>query len=373
MSTAPRPQTSSTPSALRISSPPNGSRAPAVGVHRHDVGVAHQAQARRRRVAALDAGRRTTPDPASAPSARSSTPGPLDVRLRGRRRCARLVARRRRAVVDAAVADQRLQQLDGRAGEIVRHRHRCSRTPRHRHTFSKRLRTRCLQDLVECASVLLPSLPLHPVRPARLPRRARCRRGIGADAGPGTGQGRGRPERRQDRGRLPDDGQRSVHRRAPPARRHPRPDVRWDGIVETVIEPTMYSIIHDIALQPDGRIVAAGHVIKDVNDSKFAIVRYRAEAASTRRSAATARWSRTSSPATGGTRPSTIALPTDRSSLPGRTSAPPGSSSSRYRADGSPDTSSTSTAWRSSTSRERGTTPPTSPSTRQATPWWPAG
>ena len=68
------------------------------------------------------------------------------------------------------------------------------------------------------------------------------------------------------------------------------PTFGGDGIVETVIEPTMYSIIHDIALQPDGRIVAAGHVIKDVNDSKFAIValphgRHR----STRRSAATAR------------------------------------------------------------------------------------
>ena len=55
------------------------------------------------------------------------------------------------------------------------------------------------------------------------------------------------------------------------------PTFGGDGIVETVIEPTMSSIVHDIALQPDGRIIAAGHVIKDVHDSKFALVRYRTD------------------------------------------------------------------------------------------------
>ena len=118
MSTAPRPHTSSTPSALRTSSPPNGSRCQPAGVDRHDVGVAHQAQARRGRVAALDAGRRTTPGPASAPSARSSTPGALDVGLQ-HVGVAGLLARRRRAVVDAAVADQRLQQLDGGGRQVT--------------------------------------------------------------------------------------------------------------------------------------------------------------------------------------------------------------------------------------------------------------
>ena len=50
MSTAPRPQISSS-----TRSPPNGARRPAVGVRGHDVGVAHQQQRRRVRIAALDA------------------------------------------------------------------------------------------------------------------------------------------------------------------------------------------------------------------------------------------------------------------------------------------------------------------------------
>ena len=49
MSTAPRPQTS--PSTT---SPPNGSRRQPSGFTGHDVGVAHEQQRRRGRVAALD-------------------------------------------------------------------------------------------------------------------------------------------------------------------------------------------------------------------------------------------------------------------------------------------------------------------------------
>ena len=51
MSMAPRPHTS--PS---MSSPPNGSWRPSLLVHRHDVGVAEQAQRGRVGVGALDAG-----------------------------------------------------------------------------------------------------------------------------------------------------------------------------------------------------------------------------------------------------------------------------------------------------------------------------
>ena len=39
-----------------------------------------------------------------------------------------------------------------------------------------------------------------------------------------------------------------------------RPDVRRrDGIVETMPDPAMGSVVGDLALQPDGRIIAAGH------------------------------------------------------------------------------------------------------------------
>jgi uncharacterized delta-60 repeat protein len=50
-----------------------------------------------------------------------------------------------------------------------------------------------------------------------------------------------------------------------------------DGIAETIIEPTRKSTINDLALQPDGRILAAGHVFQDVNDSTFVIVRYQTD------------------------------------------------------------------------------------------------
>ena len=114
MSTAPLPHTS--PST---SSPPNGIARPAALVDRHDVGVAHQAQARRRRVAALDAGDQRGAARASARSARR--------RARSRRGTTRaasalrdLEARLGSAVVDAAIADHLLQQLDGLAGEDLR-------------------------------------------------------------------------------------------------------------------------------------------------------------------------------------------------------------------------------------------------------------
>ena len=55
MSTAPRPHTSSTPSSVVTSSPPNGSCCHRVLVGRHDVGVTEQQQRRRGRVGALDA------------------------------------------------------------------------------------------------------------------------------------------------------------------------------------------------------------------------------------------------------------------------------------------------------------------------------
>ena len=94
------------------SSPPNGSRVQVSGVHGHDVGVAHQAEGRGRRVGALDAGHRGWCGPARAPA---RTP-------RGRGRCPRdsccSVSLLRTswpdsdgAVVHAPVADHLLQEL----------------------------------------------------------------------------------------------------------------------------------------------------------------------------------------------------------------------------------------------------------------------
>ena len=55
------------------------------------------------------------------------------------------------------------------------------------------------------------------------------------------------------------------------------PTFGGDGIVETVFAPHMTSIVGDLALQPDGRIVAAGHTMTDIHFSKFAVVRYRTD------------------------------------------------------------------------------------------------
>ena len=113
---APRPHTS--PST---SSPPNGIAGPPVGVHRHDVGVAHQAQRRGVGVAALDAG---DDRGASRPAveALDVEPGTLEVGLQ-QIGVAHLVAGLRCSVVDALVADQLLEELGGGAGELVGARH----------------------------------------------------------------------------------------------------------------------------------------------------------------------------------------------------------------------------------------------------------
>ena len=82
---------------------------PPVGIHRHDVGVTHQQQRRRRRIAALDAR-----DEALAPGKRlvplEVEPGVAEV-LREQVDTARLVTRLRRAVVHTRVANQMLQQI----------------------------------------------------------------------------------------------------------------------------------------------------------------------------------------------------------------------------------------------------------------------
>ena len=103
MSTAPRPHTS--PS---MSSPPNGSWLPVVGVHRHDVGVAHQQQRRRGGIGALDAG-----DEARA--TRRGLEG-LEVEHRALEVAASRSALRTSppelaSVVDAGVADEGLEEL----------------------------------------------------------------------------------------------------------------------------------------------------------------------------------------------------------------------------------------------------------------------
>ena len=81
MSTAPRPHTSTVDqlAAERVVTP-------AVGVHRHDVGVAHQAQRRAPRDRCPGCGRRTRPGPASAPTARCRRRSPRR-RSAARRRC----------------------------------------------------------------------------------------------------------------------------------------------------------------------------------------------------------------------------------------------------------------------------------------------
>ena len=91
--------------------------APAVRADGHDVGVAHQAQRRRRRVGALDPRHHRRP-PGARLVAGDVESGPLEERLQ-HVGVARLEARVGAAVVDAFVADQRLQQLGRLAGQRV--------------------------------------------------------------------------------------------------------------------------------------------------------------------------------------------------------------------------------------------------------------
>ena len=91
--------------------------APAGFVDGHDVGVAHQAQGRSVRIGALDAGHqrlalRRRPEGLEV-QARAAKVLAEDVRVAG------LEAALGRAVVDAAGADQRLEQLHGLPGEAV--------------------------------------------------------------------------------------------------------------------------------------------------------------------------------------------------------------------------------------------------------------
>ena len=370
MSTAPRPQTSSTPSSLRTSSPANGSRRQPVGVHRHDVGVTHQAQARRARVAAFEAGDERGPPGRRLPPldrhARTLDVGLQDVGV------ARLVTRLGRAVVDTFVADQGLQQLDGRSGEVARHRpvlqlHETvtgspsdagsavfTITPARR-KVSMRLRV-----LAAAGSPRLHRSPSSLPRPrstppARLPTPGRVKDMAIQRDGKVVVAFQTAATDRFTLVRLQLDGSLD-------------PTFGGDGIVETVVEPTRHSIIHDIALQPDGRIVAAGHVIEDVNDSKFALLRYRTDGSldptfsgdgkvitdfvtgNGLNPARRHRWRRVDrrrriGDDVGGD---------SRLPLPGRRQPRHGLRRRSVR--------------RSSTSRVRGTMPATSPSTRQATP-----
>jgi hypothetical protein len=93
-----------------------GVPAPSVGVDGHHVGVAHEEQPGRRRVAPLDPG-----EDARAAGvglvAGDVAPGPLE--LAGQQvGVAGLVAGVGRAVVHAGVADERLQQLGDLAGDV---------------------------------------------------------------------------------------------------------------------------------------------------------------------------------------------------------------------------------------------------------------
>ena len=103
---------------------------PAVGVHRHDVGVAHQAQRRGVGIAALDArDDRRAPGPAVV--AGDVEAGPLEVRLQ-EVGVADLVAGVRGPVVDALVADEGLQQLGRRPGGRLGGDHGAEPTARER-------------------------------------------------------------------------------------------------------------------------------------------------------------------------------------------------------------------------------------------------
>ena len=89
---------------------------PAGRVHRHHVGVPHQAQRGCRGVAALDA-RHHRPAPGQRLELFDTDTGTLEVAAE-QFGVACLVARLGRAVVHALVADECLQQLDGGSGEV---------------------------------------------------------------------------------------------------------------------------------------------------------------------------------------------------------------------------------------------------------------
>ena len=104
MSTAPRPHTS--PSTI---SPRERIALPAIGVDRHDIGVAHQQERRRVRVAALDARDEVLAAGLRGVALEVET-GVAEV-LREHVGAAALEARLGRAVVDARVADQVREQV----------------------------------------------------------------------------------------------------------------------------------------------------------------------------------------------------------------------------------------------------------------------
>jgi len=97
-----------------------GITAPAVGVGGDDVGVTHEHERRGLRVGALDAGDEAGPSRQWL-VALDVEPRSLEVGLENVD-AARLVSGRVGAVVDAAVADQLLEQLGDFAGVIGRHR-----------------------------------------------------------------------------------------------------------------------------------------------------------------------------------------------------------------------------------------------------------
>ncbi len=94
---------------------------PPVGVHRHHIGVGHEAQRWRVRIGPFDPGdQRVTSR--SRGEAFDLEPCTFEV-LHEQVGVPRLLAGVGRAVVDAFVADQRLQQFRGRAGELIGGRH----------------------------------------------------------------------------------------------------------------------------------------------------------------------------------------------------------------------------------------------------------
>ena len=183
MSTAPRPHTS--PSTT---SPPNGSRLPAVGVRGHDVGVTHEQQRRRGRIAAFDAR-----DEVLAAGLRDVAleiePGVAEV-LREQIDAARLESRLRRAVVDALVADELREQIDrfvrdlgvGRGHAALRRRVPCgTRACRSPPTVRPRRRARgargarTSRSRPSCPSVASGTARATARRPSRARARARPR------------------------------------------------------------------------------------------------------------------------------------------------------------------------------------------------------
>ncbi len=130
MSMAPRPHTS-TPGWAVDELAAERVAGPSFGVDGDDVGVAHQAQARRARFAAFHACDERDPARGRLEAGHVEA-GVAEERVE-RVGVAMLEARARRAVVDAAVADHRLQQLDGLSSDRGRcHTRSSSRRPSRR-------------------------------------------------------------------------------------------------------------------------------------------------------------------------------------------------------------------------------------------------